>query len=268
MLPIVDKPTIQYIIEEAIASGIEDILIVTGRGKRAIEDHFDKSYELEAELRFHKKEELLAQMKDISHMVNIHYIRQMEPRGLGDAIHCARAFTGDEPFAVLLGDDLVVSEKPGLKQLLDVYDLTGESAVAVFNVPMNQVSRYGIVDAKQTTGMPDDVYKISDMVEKPDPAEAPSTMAIFGRYILLPEIYGILENTALGRGQEIQLTDALKQLLKHRDIYARIMDGQRYDVGDKQGFLKANIEFALRREDLRDEFLEYLKALHAKGYKI
>lgn len=268
MLPIVDKPTIQYIIEEAIASGIEDILIVTGRGKRAIEDHFDKAYELEAELKLHKKEELLAQMEDISHMVNIHYIRQMEPRGLGDAIYCARAFTGDEPFSVLLGDDLVVSEKPGLKQLLEVYDLTGESAVAVFNVPMNQVSRYGIVDAAQMAGMPEDVYKISDMVEKPDPAEAPSTMAIFGRYILLPEIYGILENTGFGRGQEIQLTDALKQLLKHRDIYARIMDGQRYDVGDKQGFLKANIEFALRREDMRDEFLEYLKALHSKGYKI
>ena len=268
MLPIVDKPTIQYIIEEAIASGIEDILIVTGRGKRSIEDHFDKSYELEAELRLHHKEELLSQMQDISRMVKIHYIRQMEPRGLGDAIYCARAFTGDEPFAVLLGDDLVVSEQPGLKQLLEVYDLTGESAVAVFNVPMNQVSRYGIVDAKRIDGMPEWIYRISDMIEKPDPAEAPSNMAIFGRYILLPEIYEVLENTAIGRGQEIQLTDALKELLKHRDIYARIMNGQRYDVGDKQGFLQANIEFALRREDVRDEFLEYLKALNKKGYKI
>lgn len=268
MLPIVDKPTIQYIVEEAIASGIEDIVIVTGRGKRAIEDHFDKSFELESELKLHQKEELLAQMEDISHMVNIHYIRQRESRGLGDAIYCARAFTGDEPFAVLLGDDLVVAEKPALKQLLEVYDLTGESAVAVFNVPTNQVSRYGIVDAKQMEGMPKGVCKISDMVKKPEPADAPSSMAIFGRYILLPEIYGVLANANIGSGEEIQLTDALKQLLKHRDIYARIMDGQRYDVGDKQGFLRANIEFALRREDMRDEFLEYLKALNAKGYEL
>jgi UTP--glucose-1-phosphate uridylyltransferase len=268
MLPIVDKPTIQYIVEEAITSGIEDIAIVTGRGKRAIEDHFDKSYELESELRLKAKEELLGQIEEISNMCNIYYIRQKEPRGLGDAIYCARTFIGDEPFAVLLGDDLVVSEEPGLKQLLEVYDLTGQSAVALFYVPMSQLDRYGVVDAIQAAGMPKGVYKIRDMVEKPDPADAPSDMAIFGRYILLPAIFDILKNTSPGRYGEIQLTDALRQFLINRDIYARIMEGQRYDVGDKLGFLRANIEFTLRREDMREEFLEYLKGLDAKGYEI
>lgn len=268
MLPIVDKPTIQYIVEEAIASGIEEILIVTGRSKRAIEDHFDKSFELESELRSKQKEELLALVQDISNMVNIHYIRQKEPKGLGHAIYCARAFIGEEPFAVLLGDDLVVSEKPGLKQLMEVFNLTGQSAVAVFNVPMNQVNRYGIVDASRVEGMPKGIYKVKDMVEKPEPADAPSNMAVFGRYVILPEIFKILENTAPGRGGEIQLTDALRQLLKRRDVYARVLEGTRYDVGDKLGFLRANIEFALRREDMRDEFLEYLQALGAKGYEV
>jgi UTP--glucose-1-phosphate uridylyltransferase len=268
MLPIVDKPIIQYIVEEAIASGIEDIVIVTGRGKRAIEDHFDISFELEAELKLKQKEELLAQVEEISNMVNIHYIRQKEPLGLGHAIYCARAFTGDEPFAVLLGDDLLVSEKPGLKQLMDVYDLTGQSAAAVFNVPMNQVNHYGVVAAEQVEGMPKGIYKIRDIVEKPGFSEAPSNMAVFGRYILLPGIFSILEKTALGKDGEIQLTDALRQYLKHRDIYARIMEGQQYDVGDKPGLLRANIEYALRREDMRDEFLEYLKALNTNGYDI
>lgn len=268
MLPIVDKPTIQYIIEEAIASGIEDIVIVTGRGKRAIEDHFDISFELQAELRLKQKEELLVQMEEISNMVNIHYIRQKEPLGLGHAIYCARAFISNEPFAVLLGDDLVVSEKPGLKQLMEVYDLTGQCVVAAFNVPLNQVNSYGVVDAMQEEGMPKGIYKIRDIVEKPGISEAPSDMAVFGRYILLPEIFGILENTAPGKDGEIQLTDALRQFLKHHDIYAKIMEGQRYDVGDKLGLLRANIEFALRREDLKDEVLEYLKALNTKGYEI
>ncbi len=268
MLPIVDKPTIQYIVEEAIDSGIEDILIVTGRSKRAIEDHFDKSFELEAELRSKHNDEMLALVQDISNMVNIHYIRQKEPRGLGHAIYCARAFIGDEPFAVLLGDDLVVSEKPGLKQLMEVFNLTGQSAVGVYHVPMEHTDRYGVVDAIRVEGMPKGVYKVKDMVEKPDPADAPSNMAVIGRYVILPEIFKLLETLPPGRGGEIQLTDALRQLLKRRDVYARVMEGVRYDVGDKLGFLRANIEFALRREDMRDEFLEYLKTLGTNGYEL
>lgn len=268
MLPIADKPTIQYIMEEAIASGIEDIVIVTGRGKRAIEDHFDKSYELESELRLKHNEELLAQIEKISSMGNIHYVRQKEPKGLGDAIYCAHAFIGDEPFAVLLGDDLMVSEKPGLKQLLEVYDLTGQTAVALFKVPSSQLNRYGIVEAEQAAETAKGIFKIQDMVEKPNPDEAPSDMAIFGRYVLLPEIFDIIKSTSPGRGGEIQLTDALRQFLKKRDIYARIMEGRRYDVGDKLGFLIANIEFTLRRWDMREEFIVYLKGLNEKNYKI
>lgn len=268
MLPIADKPTIQYIMEEAIASGIEDIVIVTGRGKRAIEDHFDKSYELESELRLKHNEELLAQIEKISSMGNIHYVRQKEPKGLGDAIYCAHAFIGDEPFAVLLGDDLMVSEKPGLKQLLEVYDLTGQTAVALFKVPSSQLNRYGIVEAEQAAETAKGIFKIQDMVEKPNPDEAPSDMAIFGRYVLLPEIFDIIKSTSPGRGGEIQLTDALRQFLKKRDIYARIMEGRRYDVGDKLGFLIANIEFTLRRGDMREEFIVYLKGLNEKNYKI
>jgi UTP--glucose-1-phosphate uridylyltransferase len=268
MLPIADKPTIQYIMEEAIASGIEDIVIVTGRGKRAIEDHFDKSYELESELRLKHNEELLAQIEKISSMGNIHYIRQKEPKGLGDAIYCAHAFTGDEPFAVLLGDDLMVSEKPGLRQLLEVYDLTGQSAVALFKVPSSQVNRYGIVETEQSAEMENGIIKIRDMVEKPDPDEAPSDMAIFGRYILLPEIFDVIKSTKPGRHGEIELTDALRQFVKKRDIYARIMEGRRYDVGDKLGFLIANIEFTLRRGDMRDELREYLKGLNEKKYEV
>lgn len=268
MLPIVDKPTIQYIVEEAIAAGIEDIVIVTGRGKRAIEDHFDKSYELESELRLKAKEGLLAQIEAVSNMGNIHYIRQKEPKGLGDAIYCARSFIGDEPFAVLLGDDLVVSEQPGLKQLLDVHNLTGQSTLAIFQAPVKQLNRYGVVDAVQAKDMPKGVYKIRDMVEKPDPADAPSDMAILGRYILLPEIFDILKNTKPGAGGEIQLTDALRQFLTNHDIYARIIEGGRYDVGDKMGLLIANIEFSLRREDMQEEFKEYLKILNKNGYEV
>lgn len=268
MLSIVDKPTIQYIVEEAITSGIEDIVIVTGRGKRAIEDHFDISFELEAELKLKQKEELLAQVEEISNMVNIHYIRQKEPLGLGHAIYCARAFTGNEPFAVLLGDDLLVSEKPGLKQLMKTYDLTGQCTVAAYKVPLNKVNHYGVIDAKQVEAMPKGIYKVRDIVEKPSISDAPADIAVFGRYILLPEIFGILEKTSPGSDGEIQLTDALRKHLNHHDIYARIMEGQRYDVGDKLGLLRANIEFALRREDMRDEFLEYLKTLHTKGYEI
>jgi UTP--glucose-1-phosphate uridylyltransferase len=261
MLPIVDKPTIQYIVEEAVASGIEDIIIVTGRNKRAIEDHFDKSYELEATLSSKNEEELLNMVQSISNLVDIHYIRQKEPRGLGHAIYCARQFIDHEPFAVLLGDDLVVSETPGLKQLLDIHEATGQSAIAVFQVPESQLNRYGIVAVSKDGGLPKDVFKIHDMVEKPTPAEAPSDMAIFGRYVIAPEIFPILESAQPGRSGEIQLTDALRTLLKTQDIYAKLMEGRRYDVGDKLGFLRANIEFALKREDMREEFLAYLKSL-------
>lgn len=268
MLPIVDKPIIQYIVEEAVASGIEDIVIVTGRGKCAIEDHFDISFELEAELRLKHKEELLAQVEEISNLINIYYIRQKEPLGLGHAIYCARAFTGGEPFAVLLGDDLIVSEKPGLKQLMEVYDLTGQSAVAAFNVPLNHVNSYGVINAMQAEGMPKEIYKIRDILEKPGLSEPFPNMAVFGRYILLPEIFGILEKTVPGKDGEIQLTDALSQFLKYNDIYTRLIEGERYNVSDKLGLLQANIEFALRREDVRDEFIKYLKELDKKRYEI
>ncbi|MDP2892296.1 MAG: UTP--glucose-1-phosphate uridylyltransferase GalU [Bacillota bacterium] len=268
MLPIVDKPTIQYIVEEAVASGIEDIIIVTGRSKRAIEDHFDKSYELEAVLSNKKDEELLGLVQDISNMVDIHYIRQKEPRGLGHAIYCARNFIGNEPFAVLLGDDLVVSEQPGLKQLMDVYDATGQSTLAVFKVPMSQVHKYGIVKVEKVDSMPKNVFKVMDMVEKPSASDAPSDLAIFGRYIILPEIFRFLENAEPGSGGEIQLTDALKMLLKKHDIYAKKLEGKGYDVGDKLGFLRANIEFALRRGDMKDEFVKYLKSLGEKEWEV
>lgn len=258
MLPIVDKPTIQYIIEEAVHSGIEEILIITGRNKRAIEDHFDRSIELEVELKKKEKNELLSQIKEISDMVNIHYIRQKEPRGLGHAINCAKSFVGNEPFAVLLGDDIVYSEYPCLKQLIDVYDEYKTTILGVQTVPQNNVSRYGIIDGKF---IEDDVYKVKNLVEKPSKEEAPSNIAILGRYIITPEIFDILDNTKPGAGGEIQLTDALKELSIRQAMYAYIFKGIRYDVGNKLGFLQATTEFALRREDLKDSFKEYLLEL-------
>ena len=255
MLPIVDKPTIQYIIEEAIASGIEDILIITGRNKRAIEDHFDRSIELEMELLQKGKEELLSQIKDISEMVNIHYIRQKEPKGLGHAVLCAKSFIGNEPFAVLLGDDIVDSKTPCLKQLIDVYDEYKTTVLGVQAVPDTDVNKYGIVDGKY---IEDSVYKVKNLVEKPPVEQAPSNVAILGRYIIRPEIFEILENTKPGAGGEIQLTDALRELLKQQAMYAYHFEGNRYDVGDKLGFLKATVEFTLQREDLREDFLRYM----------
>ena len=255
MLPIVDKPTIQYIVEEAIASGIEDILIITGRNKRAIEDHFDRSIELEIELLQKGKEDLLNEIKDISEMVNIHYIRQKEPRGLGHAVLCAKSFIGNEPFAVLLGDDIVDAQKPCLKQLIDIYDEYKTTVVGVQTVPDADVSKYGIVDGEYIENR---VYTIKNLVEKPPIAQAPSNVAILGRYIIKPEIFEILENTSPGTGGEIQLTDALKELLKHQPMYAYHFEGNRYDVGDKLGFLKATVEFALKKEDLKEDFLEYM----------
>ncbi|HHW47960.1 MAG TPA: UTP--glucose-1-phosphate uridylyltransferase GalU [Clostridiaceae bacterium] len=258
MLPIVDKPTIQYIVEEAIASGIEDIMIVTGRGKRAIEDHFDKSYELEDILKRKGESELLCLVQDISNLVNIHYIRQKEPKGLGHAIYCAKSFIGDEPFAVMLGDDIVDSDVPCLKQLLEVHDRYKTTVIGVQRVPEDEVSKYGIVECKPVG---DRLYEVTDLVEKPDRDKAPSNIAILGRYIITPGIFKHLENAQPGKGGEIQLTDALKKLVEEEAMYAYDFIGKRYDVGNKQGFLQATVEFALKRDDLRNEFSKYLKEI-------
>lgn len=255
MLPIVDKPTIQYIIEEAVASGIEEILIITGRNKKSIEDHFDKSVELEMELEKAGKQEMLDLVRGISDMVDIHYIRQKEPRGLGHAINCAKSFVGNEPFAVMLGDDVVESEVPCLKQLIDCFNEYKTTILGVQTVAPENVDKYGIVDGIH---IEDRVYKVKRLVEKPVVEEAPSNVAILGRYIITPKIFEILENTKPGKGNEIQLTDALETLIRNEAMYAYDFEGRRYDVGDKLGFLQATVEFALKREELREDFIEYL----------
>lgn len=257
MLPIVDKPTLQYIIEEAIDSGIEEILIVTGRNKKSIEDHFDRSVELELELEKKGKSDMLEMVQDISNMVNIHYIRQKEPKGLGHAIYCAKSFIGNEPFAVLLGDDIVDAKTPCLKQMINAYDEYKTSILGVQEVEKENVDKYGILDVKH---IEERVYKVKDMVEKPSVEEAPSNIAILGRYIITPEIFNILENQEPGKGGEIQLTDALKTLATKEAIYAYNFEGRRYDVGDKLGFLEATVDFALKREGLGQEFAEFLKS--------
>ncbi len=261
MLPIVDKPTIQYIIEEALASGIEEFLIVTGRSKRSIEDHFDRSLELELTLEHNHKDELLKMVQEISN-ISIHYIRQKEPLGLGHAILCAKHFVGSEPFAVLLGDDVVDSTIPCLKQLINVYNETGSSILGVQEVPQDKVSSYGIIEPQAKIS--DRLWSVKDMVEKPAASEAPSRLAVLGRYIIVPEIFDILENTKPGSGGEIQLTDALKELARMQTILAYNFEGRRYDVGDKQGFLEATVEQALKNPELRDKFLAYLKDIVAK----
>jgi UTP--glucose-1-phosphate uridylyltransferase len=258
MLPIVDKPTLQYIIEEAVASGIEEILIITGRNKSSIENHFDKSVELELELEKTKKNDLLEEVRHITDMANIHYIRQKEPRGLGHAIYCAKSFIGDEPFAVLLGDDIVAADKPCLKQLIDAYDEYKTTVLGVQEVPHADVCKYGIVDGKH---IEDRVYKVRSLVEKPAVEDAPSNVAILGRYIISPTIFEILENTTPGKGGEIQLTDALMTLASREAMYAYNFEGRRYDVGDKLGFLEATVEYALKRPELSENFLSYLKEL-------
>ena len=256
MLPIVDKPTLQYIIEECVASGIEEILIITGRNKKSIEDHFDKSVELEMELEKAGKKEMLEMVRDISDMVNIHFIRQKEPKGLGHAILCAKTFVGNEPFAVLLGDDVVYNdEKPCLKQLIDCYEEYNTSVLGVQIVAPENVNKYGIVGGIK---IEDRVYKVKKLVEKPSLEEAPSNVAILGRYIITPKIFEILEDTEPGKGNEIQLTDALIKLIEEEAMYAYDFEGRRYDIGDKLGFLEATVEYALRREELRDKFMEYL----------
>lgn len=265
MLPIVDKPTIQYIIEEAVASGIEDIIIVTGRGKRAIEDHFDKSYELEETLVKKEKFELLEEIQDISKLANIHYIRQKEPLGLGHAIGCANRFIGDEPFAVLLGDDIVYSpEKPALKQLIDVYERYNSSVIGVQPVAEEDVSKYGVISIGRGEMEPG-VFGIDDLVEKPKREEAPSNYAIMGRYILRPEIFEVLENLPSGAGGEIQLTDAIKRLNEQQMVVGCEFKGERHDVGDKFGFVKATVEFALMHGDLKENVYNYLKSVIERG---
>ncbi|MEH7249338.1 UTP--glucose-1-phosphate uridylyltransferase GalU [Neobacillus niacini] len=258
MLPIVDKPTIQYIIEEAVASGIEDIIIVTGKGKRAIEDHFDNAMELEQNLIAKEKYDLLEKVQYPTNLADIHYIRQKEPMGLGHAVWCARNFIGNEPFAVLLGDDIVQSETPCLKQLINQYEDTFSSVIGVQTVPDNETHRYGIIDPSSQEGRR---YQVSNFVEKPKPGTAPSNLAIMGRYILTPEIFMFLDRQEKGAGGEIQLTDAIQRLNEIQRVFAYDFEGTRYDVGEKFGFVKTTIEFALQHEDLHDDMIDYLKNL-------
>ncbi|WP_391207659.1 UTP--glucose-1-phosphate uridylyltransferase GalU [Psychrobacillus sp. L4] len=257
MLPIVDRPTIEYIVEEAIASGIEDIIIVTGKGKRAIEDHFDRNFELEENLIGKGKFDLLEKVNQSS-KVEIHYIRQKEPKGLGHAVWCARNFIGDEPFAVLLGDDIVQAEKPCLKQLIEQYDETGSSVIGVQTVAEENTHRYGIIDPSSKDGR---LYEVSNFVEKPVQGTAPSNLAIMGRYILTPEIFDFLGKQETGAGGEIQLTDAIQKLNEIQNVYAFDFEGKRYDVGEKLGFIQTTIEMALQDDGLRDDLLEYLDGL-------
>ena len=244
---------------------IEEILIVTGRNKQSIEDHFDRSAELEFELKKKGNTEMLNMVQDISNMVNIHYVRQKEPKGLGHAIHCAKSFIDNEPFAVLLGDDIVDSKTPCLKQLIDIYDEYKTSILGVQQVKKEDTDKYGIVDVKY---IDDKVYKVKDMTEKPNTEEAPSNIALLGRYIITPEIFDILEKQEPGKCGEIQLTDALKTLLSREAIYAYEFEGKRYDIGSKLGFLEATVDFALKRPDLKDEFSKFLKSKHIKKRKI
>ncbi len=263
MLPIVDKPIIQYGVEEALQSGIQNIIIVTGRGKSAKEDHFDVSFELEYLLERSSKKELLAIVRGISDMINVSYIRQKEALGLGHAVLRAQELVGEEPFAVVLADDLIEAETPCLRQLLDVYNFFNAPVLAVMEMPRDKISAYGVIDAEPVShnGSSDRVYRIRDLVEKPKASDAPSNLAIVGRYVLTPEIFGCVQAVDAGAGSEIQLTDALRHLLRSRPIYAYRFEGTRHDAGDKLGFLKATVEYALRRHDLGEPFREYLKGL-------
>jgi UTP--glucose-1-phosphate uridylyltransferase len=256
MLPIVDKPTIQYIIEEAVASGIEDIIIVTGKGKRAIEDHFDNAPDLEQNLAEKGKYDLLEKVQFSSNLANIHYIRQKEPKGLGHAVWCARNFIGDEPFAVLLGDDIVQNDPPCLKQLIDQYEETRSSVIGVQEVSDEETHRYGVIAPASQTGRR---FEVENFVEKPAQGTAPSNLAIIGRYLLTPEIFMFLEKQEKGAGGEIQLTDAIQKLNQIQRVFAYQFEGKRYDVGEKAGFVKTTIEFALKNEEIKDEILEFLE---------
>ncbi len=258
MLPIVDKPTIQYIVEEAVKSGIEDIIIVTGKGKRAIEDHFDHAFELEQNLFEKGKTDLLEKVQYSSKMVDIHYIRQKEPKGLGHAVWCARKFIGDEPFAVLLGDDIVEAEEPCLKQLIGQYEQTLSSVIGVQTVPDSETHRYGIVDPIEQLGRR---HSVNQFVEKPPQGAAPSNLAIMGRYILTPEIFMFLDQQEKGAGGEIQLTDAIQKLNEIQRVFAYDFEGTRHDVGEKMGFVKTTVEFAMKDEELKGELIDFLETV-------
>jgi len=262
MLPLVDKPIIQYGVEEALAAGCDQIIIITGRGKTAIEDHFDHSYELEKLLEEKKKTDLLKIVRQISDMIHVAYVRQKEALGLGHAVLMARELVGNEPFAVLLADDVVDGEVPCLKQMIDVFDETQCSVIATQIIEGKAISAYGVLDVKPADGrFGGRLYEIVNMVEKPKPEDAPSNLAITGRYVLTPAVFEILSETQAGTGGELQLTDGMRQLLKKERIYAYVFEGRRHDTGDKLGFLKATVDFALQREDLGTEFREYLRGL-------
>lgn len=262
MLPLVDKPLIQYVIEEAVQSGIRNITLVTGRGKNAIEDHFDVSYELERVLEQRGKSDVLDEVRQISNTVSISYVRQREALGLGHAVMVTRDLIGNESFGVMLGDDIISSDVPCMKQMMDLYEKLQASIIAICEVPREDVSSYGIVRGYPVEGFGGRVYRVQDVIEKPSVAEAPSNFAIIGRYILTHEIFPVLERTRSGRGGEIQLTDGIRLLLEQQPVYAYMFEGTRYDAGDKLGFLKATVEFALRRKDLGGEFRKYLKGLN------
>ncbi|HEY1464067.1 MAG TPA: UTP--glucose-1-phosphate uridylyltransferase GalU [Terriglobales bacterium] len=261
MLPIVDKPIIQYGVEEALAAGCDQIVMVTGRGKQAIEDHFDVSYELESMLNERKKKDLLDIVRRISDMIHLAYVRQKEALGLGHAVLTARELVGDEPFAVLLADDVIDAEVPCLKQLIDVFEKTQSSVIAVQQIDGPAISSYGVLKAKPVAGSNGKLFEIEDLVEKPKAEDAPSNLAIIGRYVLTPTIFEELEKTQKGAGGELQLTDGLKNLLRREKIYGYVFEGKRHDAGDKLGFLKATVEFALKRPELKDQFRDYLKQL-------
>ena len=259
MLPILDKPTIQYIVEEAVAAGCEDIIIVTGRSKRSIEDHFDRSIELELGLEKEGKTEILEMVKSISEIANIHYIRQKQPLGLGHAVLTASHFIGDEPFAVLLGDDVIVSKKPVMQQMIEIFDEYQTSVIGGQEVPLEVIGKYCSLDGRKVE---EGVYKVQNLVEKPKPEEVFSNIAILGRYILTPKIFHYLETQTPGAGGEIQLTDSLNRLAHDEIMYAYIYKGKRYDIGSKMGFLQSNIEVALRNPEISEQLKEYLNALH------
>jgi UTP--glucose-1-phosphate uridylyltransferase len=261
MLPIIDRPTIQYVVQEAVDSGIEDILIITGKGKRAIEDHFDRNFELEMRLEEKEDQLLLDEMRRLSDMANLHYVRQRELNGLGDAIRYARHHVGNEPFAVLLGDTIMDSVIPVTQQLIDTFEQFGGSVIAVEEVPHDKVNRYGIVGGKSLS---ERIFELDTLIEKPSINEAPSNLAIAGRYILTPEIFAMLEQTPVGKNNEIQLTDALLLLLKRENLYAHRIEGKRHDIGNKLDFLKTTVEFALKRPEFADQFRAFLEEIVKK----
>jgi len=262
MLALVDKPLIQYVMEEAVQSGIRNVTIITGRGKNAIEDHFDVSYELEQVLEKRGKSDLLDEMRRISNMVNVTYVRQKEALGLGHAVLMSKESVANEPFAVMLGDDIIDGDAPCLKRMIELFEKLQSSIIATCEVPMSEISSYGVIRGTPVEGFNGRVYRVQDVVEKPSQADAPSNLAIIGRYILTPQIFSQLENTKSGRGGEIQLTDGIRLLLEQQPVYAYMIEGKRHDAGDKLGFLKATVEFALKREDLGKDFRTYLQSLH------